>query len=65
MYIYTVRPTGAKTYTPMQNGFALTGGGCELVIRKFNKVVKYIPHLTSEMKAHKAAKLWFTMRGII
>lgn len=65
MYTYTVRPTGAKIYTPMQNGFALTGGGCELVIRKFNKVVKTFPHLTSEKKAHQAAKLWLTLKGVL
>jgi len=67
MYTYTVRPIGEKRFHPHSgaSSYELVGAGAVLTIRLFNRVVKQFPRFSSESKAHRAARLWFTMRGIV
>lgn len=65
MYTYTVRPMAEKTYCIESGSVQFIGAGASLTIRRDNKVVKQFPRFSSETKAHRAARLWFFMRGII
>ncbi len=60
MYTYTIRPSGEKTYCIQSGAIEFIGSGASLTIRRDNTVVKQLK-LSSEAKAHKAAKLWITM----
>lgn len=64
-YTYTVRSMEVRTYTPFEEGFSLTNAGAVLTIRKDNKVVKQWPRFSTETKAHRAARLWFFMKGLV
>lgn len=65
MYSYTVRSLEERVYAPNGASFELKHGGACLTIRREGKVVKQFARLSSEAKAHRAARLWFTMRGIV